>query len=90
MHVTFQKLFLIFIYFQGDSGGPLMIYSPDTKKWELIGVLSGGKRIFCGDHNTITFYVNIRNYRPWILKQLISENVNLKEQKNINSSGFVL
>ena len=51
----------------GDSGGPLVCKHPQSRKWNIMGVVSNGD--FC-KYEKITpgVYANVIYFRNWILK----------------------
>ncbi|CAF1623002.1 unnamed protein product [Rotaria magnacalcarata] len=49
---------------QGDSGGPLLMFHPDTKVWELVGITSFG--IGCARPSYSGVYTRVAAYHDWI------------------------
>merc|ERR1719290_741187 len=54
---------------KGDSGGPLMYQDQETKKWTLIGTLSGGGCTSAASGN-FSSWVPVSAYYDWIQKHL--------------------
>jgi trypsin len=70
---------------QGDSGGGLVYYDSQSAvtsepvptharinsafRWILMGVVSGGKAVACGNANNPNFFTRISEYQPWIVQQ---------------------
>ena len=50
----------------GDSGSGLVAWNPDTKAFELIGVVSFGPRL-CGTEGVPGVYARVNSYLDWIL-----------------------
>lgn len=49
----------------GDSGGPLMYQNPDTKRYIVVGIVSGAWNK-CGTRLTPGLYTKVANYRDFI------------------------
>lgn len=49
---------------QGDSGGPLNCLNPETKSWELCGIVSWGAE--CADPDLPGVYTRVTKYLSWI------------------------
>jgi len=60
----------------GDSGGPVFIKHDKTKKYVVLGVVSGGRGVLsnCGGLNNPTHYARVKKFGQWIRQVLGQED----------------
>uniref|UniRef100_E2J797 Salivary serine protease n=1 Tax=Triatoma matogrossensis TaxID=162370 RepID=E2J797_9HEMI len=60
---------------QGDSGGPVVWLDPDTNRYTIVGIVSGGPAC---DGSSPTIHTSVISYLPWILNGIEATSPGLK------------